>query len=136
MRIVLGWQDRAQAEFTFTKQGLEQILACGAFLWASGIREPGFCQDLQKQMGSQGVEDLNFNERSQRPGPMADLTYGLTHRSKHLMSDIRTELGNDEALVLFESMQPLIVKKPPYFEHKLFSKRAAKSPYYEERSHE
>ncbi len=126
LRTFLGWQDKAQAEQTFSKTGLEQILASGQVLWCSQVREPGFAAMLSKLMGEQAIEDMSLNERTQQASAIADLTWGVSQKGAPLMKDIRTELGPDEALLIYKNMSPCVLKKVPYFENPTLLKRAGK----------
>lgn len=129
LRLFLGWQDMAQAEHLYSKSGLAQILAAGEVLWASGVREPGFCQMLQKILSVRAVDDLSMNERSRSSGPIADETFNNQHRSIPLMRDIRTELESDEALLIYKNMKPAKLTKVPYFSREEWLKMAGESPY-------
>ena len=129
LRMFCAWQDLSQGEMIYGKPGMQQILAAGHFLWASGIREPGFCAMLAKIAGTAAIEDMSLNDRSQGAFDIADQSYGLANKGMPLMRDIRTGLKADEALIVYRNLPVIKATKIPYFTRPEWADIAGKNPY-------
>lgn len=131
LRTFLGWQALNQTDKHYDKIGRQQILAACHVLWASGIREPEFRDMLCKDLGIAAIEggDMSINDRSRPSQIMPDQSYGMSNKGVPLMRDVRTELGPEEALLLYRNMPPCRLQKVPYFRRPEWAARAATNPY-------
>jgi len=132
LRCVMIWQDLAgQAEKNYGKAVVRQIMSASQIKVVMGLQEPETLELFSKLCGTQSIEDMSLNDRSQMADSMPDLAPGLNHRDVPLMrpEDIRT-MSHDQMLVIAENVPPLILTKVPYWTRKSWLKVAGRSPYY------
>lgn len=130
LRMVCAWQDlTGQAEMIYGKAGMKQILAAGHFLWASGVREPETCDLLSKITGTQSVEDVSLNDRTQSVKERIDQNYSLSNKGVPMMRDVRTELQSNEVLISYRNLPMIKATKVPYYTRRCWASIAGKNPF-------
>lgn len=129
--IVPGFQDLAQIEDLYGVAGVKKMLGLAHFLWASGIREQSFSEALSKMAGTTAISggDLSLSDRMSGSAESPEVASGLTNKGVPMIQDLRTQLGDANALLIYKTMNPCILKKVPYFTRREWAARASRNPF-------
>lgn len=118
-----------QAAREFGREGMIQIFSAGAVNWFSDVREKETCKIISDLAGTRAFEDVSINNRSQSSQDPNDQTFSLSNRSAPMFRDLRTELRNDEALIVYKNLPVIKAKKVPYYLEPQFADVAGKDPF-------
>ena len=133
LRCLMIWQDLAgQAEKTYGKAALRQIMSASKLKIAMGLQEPETLEMFSKLCGTQAVADMSLTDRSAATDLLPELSHSLNHRSLPLMrpEDIRM-MDSDKMLVIGGNLPPIELDKLPYWKRPCWKKLAGRSPYYQ-----
>lgn len=133
LRVMMIWQDMAQAEHNHGKTGMRRIMAASKLKIGMGLQEPDTLELFSKLCGTQAIADISLADRSMMTDSMPDLSPGHNHRSVPLFrpEEIRT-MSREELLVVGGNLHPFILKKLPYWKRAKWNQIAGRSPYYRE----
>lgn len=132
LSIAGGFQEVfGQMSDLYGQAGVRQLMAAADFIWASGIRDPETCELLSKLCGTRALEDMGLNNRAAQQSLLPEQSHNLSHKSVPLLrpDEIRT-FPSEEALVFYRNLNPIKVRKVPYFTCPEWLQRAGKHPFH------
>lgn len=136
LRAVMIWQDASQAERNYGKVAFKQILAASKVKVGMGLQEPESLSMFSKLCGTQSVVEMSLNDGAGPADPMPYVTHSSRHAGIPLYREdaIRT-MSDEEMLIIGGNLQPLRLRKAPYFLRPEWDEIAAPSPFRREVKH-
>ena len=112
LRVLMVWQDMAQAEANHGKTGMRRIMAASRLKLFMGLQEPEMLDMVSKLCGTTAMSDLSINDRANMASPMPDLSPSLQGKDRPLLrpEDVRM-IDRDQLLVVGDRLQPLLLKQ-------------------------
>lgn len=131
LRVLMVWQDLAQAEANHGKTGMRRIMAASRLKIFMGLQEKEMLELASGMCGTTSIRDMSLNDRANMAAPMPDLSPSLQGKDRPFLrpEEIRL-IDRDHLLVVGDRLQPMLLKKLPWWSRPEWQEIAGPSPYY------